>query len=157
MIEAVCDMTGQLATPDDVRTYMLAGRATLTIRSKKTGTRFTYKINKLKDKSIWFVNVLRGPDNTSDFTYMGIIKEGTTPEQKFFTLTSKSRVTKDALSVKAFLYLTEHIFSDEGIASLFLPEQLEVWHEGHCGRCGRKLTVPESVQRGIGPECWEKM
>jgi hypothetical protein len=36
-----------------------------------------------------------------------------------------------------------------------LGRLLEVWHEGRCGRCGRALTVPESVERGIGPECWE--
>jgi hypothetical protein len=28
-----------------------------------------------------------------------------------------------------------------------------VWHEGRCGRCGRKLTVPESIESGFGPEC----
>lgn len=33
-----------------------------------------------------------------------------------------------------------------------LPE-CEVWHEGRCGRCGRKLTVPESIETGIGPDC----
>jgi hypothetical protein len=24
-----------------------------------------------------------------------------------------------------------------------------------CSLCGRKLTEPESIKRGIGPECWE--
>jgi hypothetical protein len=26
-----------------------------------------------------------------------------------------------------------------------------------CGKCGRKLTNPISVRRGIGPICWEKI
>jgi len=30
-------------------------------------------------------------------------------------------------------------------------------HEGKCGRCGRKLTVPLSIETGIGPECASKM
>jgi hypothetical protein len=34
-----------------------------------------------------------------------------------------------------------------------LPESLEIWHEGSCLRCGRKLTVPESIESGYGPEC----
>ncbi len=38
-----------------------------------------------------------------------------------------------------------------------MPEQLEVWHEGCCGKCGRKLTDAESIARGIGPECYGKM
>ena len=27
----------------------------------------------------------------------------------------------------------------------------------HCGCCGRELTDPESVERGIGPICWKKL
>lgn len=26
-----------------------------------------------------------------------------------------------------------------------------------CQRCGRKLTDPESIQRGYGPECWAEL
>jgi hypothetical protein len=34
-----------------------------------------------------------------------------------------------------------------------LPAGVEVWHEGHCMRCGRALTVPESISTGLGPVC----
>lgn len=34
-----------------------------------------------------------------------------------------------------------------------LPSQIEVWHEGRCGACGRRLTVPESIANGLGPVC----
>jgi hypothetical protein len=37
-------------------------------------------------------------------------------------------------------------------AKIKMPN-LEIWHEGRCGRCGRKLTVPESIHNGYGPEC----
>ncbi|MCH9729159.1 MAG: hypothetical protein K0U84_05675 [Actinomycetia bacterium] len=30
-------------------------------------------------------------------------------------------------------------------------------HSGNCGFCGRKLTDPASVERGIGPECLKKL
>lgn len=26
-----------------------------------------------------------------------------------------------------------------------------------CQKCGRKLTDPDSIQRGYGPECWEEI
>ena len=29
----------------------------------------------------------------------------------------------------------------------------DVHHEGKCGKCGRPLTVPESVKTGLGPIC----
>lgn len=33
------------------------------------------------------------------------------------------------------------------------PEGFEFWHEGRCGKCARRLTVPESIAQGFGPEC----
>jgi hypothetical protein len=30
---------------------------------------------------------------------------------------------------------------------------MELWHEGRCGKCGRALTVPESIESGLGPVC----
>lgn len=34
-----------------------------------------------------------------------------------------------------------------------LPEKAQVWHEGRCGACNRPLTVPESIENGLGPVC----
>jgi len=34
-----------------------------------------------------------------------------------------------------------------------LPEKAQVWHEGRCGACNRKLTVPDSISAGLGPKC----
>lgn len=31
---------------------------------------------------------------------------------------------------------------------------LEIMEESRCGRCGRQLTDPVSIERGIGPECY---
>lgn len=36
------------------------------------------------------------------------------------------------------------------------PTQCEVLEEVRCGRCGRELTDPVSIMRGIGPECYEQ-
>jgi hypothetical protein len=38
-----------------------------------------------------------------------------------------------------------------------LPDFIEVWHEGKCGKCGRTLTVPSSIESGIGPECMKSL
>lgn len=152
----VCDMAGQLRSPADVKRFMYAGNAIFTIRSKKTGNRFTYKVRrsdfgeKIADpKAVWFVSVLNGPDNWTNYAYMGIIKT----DQKEFNWTKKARVGEDAASWIAFKWL----FTTINEAPIFLNSQVEIWHEGKCGRCGRKLTVPESVERGIGPDCAEKM
>ena len=35
--------------------------------------------------------------------------------------------------------------------------RFEFRHEGRCGRCGRALTVPESIDTGFGPHCAAEM
>ena len=133
----------------DVKTYVLAGHATVTISSQRTGARYTYKVSRAKDndgqpKDLWFVGLLRGPDNEVDYAYLGMI-DGT------FKTTAKSKFRNTSTPVRAFAYFWRNV--DAGR----MPPEVEVRHEGHCGRCGRALTVPESIDRGIGPECAAKM
>lgn len=131
-------MCGVLA-PGRREAYILAGNATVTVKSLSTGTRFTYKVTKA-GPTVYFVGVLSGPDNEVDYSYIGIVRRGV------FTLTRKSRAGMSAASVRAFAWLSRNWEDDRA----------EVWHEGRCGRCGRTLTVPESIKSGIGPVCEEK-
>jgi hypothetical protein len=135
--------------------FIMAGNAYLTLVSKKSGNRYTYRVNRSKDNedqntlfptpakkpATWFVSLLKGPDNTNDYVYLGVIQDN------MFRLTRKSRMTSDSVPVKAFSWTFTKL------AANTLPDDLEVWHHGRCGRCGRMLTVPESIERGIGPEC----
>lgn len=64
----------------DVKSYALAGLATITLTSQRTGARYTYKISRAKGadwdgspKKLWFVGLLTGPDNESDYEYVGLI------------------------------------------------------------------------------------
>jgi hypothetical protein len=132
----------------DVKAYTLAGNATLTLTSEKTGARYTFKVSQAKDddgapKEMWFVGLLVGPDNYSDYRYMGVLAGC----QKMFKLTGKSKYTPDSIPVKAFEFFWNRIVEER------MPPQMEIRHSGNCGRCGRKLTVPESVDSGLGPEC----
>lgn len=38
------------------------------------------------------------------------------------------------------------------------PEQIKQWGDitGHCIKCGTELTKQESIDRGMGPTCWNK-
>jgi hypothetical protein len=158
----VSDMAGELNSVSKVLGFMFAGNATFTIRSRKSGTRYTYKVRKA-DKlpncpwlTTWFVNLLCGPDNSNDFAYLGTIKlddrQKNVPlaDARHYSHGKASRVNATAPSAQAFMWLYRNL--QTGV----LPDSVEVWHEGRCGRCGRKLTVPESVSRGIGPECAER-
>ena len=134
----------KLQTWDIVRAFVLAGNATFTLVSIKTGTRFTYKVTKAENgKRLYFVKLLGGPDNESDYRYMGVLDSNGA-----FRRTAASKVGESAPSYKAFAWFW---------SLKALPSTIEVWHEGRCGMCGRKLTVPESLERGIGPDCAGRM
>ena len=34
-------------------------------------------------------------------------------------------------------------------------DRIQIWHQGVCSHCGRVLTDPKSIERGIGPKCYE--
>lgn len=152
---------GQLRTADAALRFILAGNAYFTLRSEKTGVRYTYSVTRADDDNQqamfstslskeprWFVALLKGPDNSADYAYLGMITGEKVP---VFRLTRKSKMTTDSAPVRAFGYALSNLVRG------CIPEALKIFHDGKCGRCGRHLTTPESVERGIGPECAEKM
>jgi len=136
---------GRLETAADARDFILAGKAYVTLVSKATGTRYTFKINPPKGKtSPHFVSVLFGSNNEEDYVFMGtIFPDG-------FRRGPRSAIGEDDVRVRAWGWAWAQIAAGK------MPDKLEVWHEGRCGRCGRLLTVPASIARGIGPECASK-
>lgn len=131
-----------LTSVETLRTFALAGKARFTLRSKRTGVRFTFKVTQKGEGAPHFVSLLTGSNNEADYAFLGTVFEG-----KTFKLSPKSRIGAGAPSAKAFAWLWL------GLGQGVLSEQVEVWHEGRCGRCNRLLTTPESVERGLGPEC----
>lgn len=124
------------------RDFILAGNAYLTLVSDKSKTRYTYRIKKSNERTLFFVSVLYG-DNTKEYTYIGLIRE------KTFELARKA--SPDDPRVKAFAWTWAFLKREDRV-----PTTLEVWHEGRCGVCGRKLTVPSSIAIGVGPDCQTK-
>jgi Family of unknown function (DUF6011) len=132
-------------TASSFKQFALAGNARFTIVSKKTGTRFTFRVRQPGPDRPWFVSLLTGSDNESDYTFFGTIFQNGS-----FRHSKKSSISSLAQSVVAFDWFWKHLQVDDFD---FLPAQVEVHHEGRCGRCGRALTVPESIESGFGPEC----
>jgi hypothetical protein len=141
--------TAKLLNASHARVFALAGNATLTLVSVKTGTRFTYRIREAGDEHnrVWFVNMLNGPDNEADYKYLGRV-DG----RLHLHIGRKSPrpydISPDAKGAQAFTWFWNRMMSDQSFEGL-----IEVWHEGRCARCARKLTVPSSIESGFGPEC----
>lgn len=151
------DFRNQFTDPIAARQYLQAGKATVTLVSKKTGARFTYRVTTPKDRETGepvkdgtlMVGVLSGPNNNADYQWLGRVS------RDIFWVGRKNprpgEIRKDAPSARAFDWTWRMLLRGT------IPSDLEVWHEGSCGRCGRKLTVPASVARGFGPECAGKL
>lgn len=131
----------------NARTFLLAGKAVFTLQG--VNSRYTYKIVR-KDASgsylqdVYFVFLLTGPDNTSEYTYLGILDSASGQVR----LTRKSTYRDDSTPVVAIRWALKHIWAERP-----LPTPAAILHAGRCGRCGRLLTVPESILSGFGPEC----
>lgn len=144
---------GELADPAAIAAFMLAGNATFTVVSEATGTRFTYKVSAKKGDEEGtgplFVKVLRGADNEGDFEYLGTLWRD--PAGAIYRHGRKSRYGAGTPCARGFAWLTRQVFgAAPGLSGA------RFYHEGRCCRCGRKLTVPESISTGWGPECARK-
>lgn len=136
-----------ITTINAIVAFLFAGKARFTLVSSATGTRFTYRVTKAaNDDGPWFVSVLSGSDNEADYSYMGCIF----PDRPARLVhTRKSRVTSEAPSAKVFAWYLHQL----EVANEDNLGKVEFHHDGTCGRCGRALTVPESVETGLGPVC----
>lgn len=136
--------------------FILGGKAIFTV-ANPTGEHYTFKVTRKEADErfdrrgdglpTYFVKLLTGPDNGSDYTYLGIL--GSNGAVK---LTKASHYTDDTKPVRVIRWAMGLIFAGRS-----LPAGYKVHHEGRCGRCGRRLTVPESVESGFGPECSGRM
>ena len=123
-------MATPFTSPDAAKKFMLGGKSYTTLVSLASGARFTYRIE-LADKKqptdadCFFVSVLNGPDNWVNYKYIGIIKNNE------YRWTAKSKIAEEAPSVKAFKFCFAHLSKNSIVG-------FEVWHEGKCGRCGRR-------------------
>lgn len=133
--------------------FILGGKAIFTV-SNPQGERYTFKVNR-KDaearfdrpndgQPTFFVSLLTGPDNGADYAYLGVLGQ----RDDSVRLTKASRFTDTTRPVRVIRWALGLVFAGRS-----LPEGYQVHHEGRCGRCGRRLTVPESVDSGFGPEC----
>jgi len=135
------------------KNFFLGGNATFTVDNGR-GTHYTFKIRQPKKDNPrftgpapHFASLLTGPDNENSYSYLGIVDNNMTVR-----LTAKSKMNDDSTPVKVLRWVLSLVATNGS-----MPDGYKVHHEGKCGCCGRTLTVPESIERGIGPECWSRI
>jgi hypothetical protein len=133
------------------REFLTSGTAIFTV-SNPEGAHYTYRISAPDEQRdpanpTYFLSYMYGPDNTSDYTYMAMMNGG---GAVFLTKASKVKAGEKIFEVAKWAIRVVW----NGKAA---PEGYKIQHIGKCGRCGRPLTTPESLETGIGPICSGKM
>lgn len=117
-------------------TYTLVGprgRRTIDVKTvvNKHGSDFEVKFEGRRT-----VKLLTGSDNETDYTMIGWLDGDT------FVPTFKQRNTANEIIGRAFTQIVT-----SGI------DGYEFMVASRCRRCNRKLTVPSSIDAGLGPDC----
>lgn len=139
--------------------YMLGGHGKATLVGSKS--RYTYRFGSKKTPTgpnqdsgfsekkvldLVFVSVLTGPDNETDFQYIGYISRSR-PD-------GLNQGKKGNPNHPAYRALTWYLQAIQ--FAPYAAAKATFMHEGTCARCGRALTTPESIEIGIGPVCLTK-
>lgn len=70
-------MKNRLQTIEEIKCFMFAGKAIITLESKETSNHFTYCIyQSRKYKHLFWVSLLSGPNNLSDYRILCCINSG---------------------------------------------------------------------------------
>jgi hypothetical protein len=123
--------------------FVRSGHALFTVQNTATGNHFTYLVSYQNSAGLGWVTVLTG--NDGQYQYVGLIGRNGQ-----FRWTRASKFSFESPSVQVIGRLINH-WIPEGF-----PPTVRFLHHGLCGKCGRLLTEPESIARGIGPICAEK-
>ena len=144
---------GKIRLADGLR-YMLAGKSEFTMISLRTGGRLKYKLTKKQTKNnkddtsefIYYVNTFDG----GEYKYAGVLFYDRVEDVFRFGKGAKGKIPSTHINIQSLLFVINKL--NEGNDAI----NIELYHVGKCGRCGRKLTTPESLLLGLGPECSAK-
>lgn len=111
--------------------FILAGNSQFVLENDKTGNHFSYIVKKQKT-GVWYIYHLTD--------YLGTVRADMTAKI--------NQHTTRILATKAIFWYLKQL-----IDKIPIPPQVHLYHLGRCGKCGRPLTDPASMERGIGPYC----
>ena len=139
-------MAAATMTISDYR-ILLSGKATFTLES--SGKRYTYRIKRVESEqegrdASFFVSLLTGSDNENNYTYLGML----IARQGRFVTTKSSRLPISSDPCHGIAWLVGKLFNNQP-----LPASVRLLWADQCQRCGRKLTVPSSIDARLGPDC----
>lgn len=126
--------------------FLKSRKPMFTIKSLVTGNHFSYQLKHPKrqggDHLLTMSYIFSHPISGGHRKYLGYVNwEG---EQVSAGMSGDDR---DPAFIALAWYL-RYLWSLK-----IAPHSAQLIHSGKCGRCGRELTDPRSIETGLGPEC----
>lgn len=139
---------------ENVKQYILGGKSKFTLTNVSTNNHLTLKITKVKDfreqnafTNGYYVSVCT---DYLEFNYIGLLLSRNDEFFKF--IPKKSFKDMNGKSVATVQYIIKNFLND-----FKTHPDMKFYHFGCCCRCGRTITHPQSIERGIGPDCQRMM
>ena len=127
------------------RVFILGGRAHFSIINTINNKEYKYRVCKSKDGKIFYIKV----KTAQRYEYVGYLKIINDNSIRY-SKGKKGTLTSNDEAIKGILYALKHGNNE-------LPNPMKMTHHCLCAKCGRKLDDEESILRGFGPVCWEKI
>lgn len=136
--------------PEVIRNYIDGGRGIVTLANIESEVHHTYEFRlpnnpKSFGKEVLFVYTLI---KENVWIYVGMYDRNVCQ----FKLTRRSNFGQDSKIVKGVEYILRR-----ACCAYSGDSPMHVYHEGVCAVCGRRLTTPKSIERGIGPKCYAQI
>jgi len=120
-----------------------------TLENSETGNYLTFKVKQIKKnyKEVpgqFAIECKTLGDKAHGYKFLGFVDLN---ERKF----KKRYWDSNFVGFKTWVWLLKNLERLEDFT------KLAIYHEGRCCKCGMPLTVPESIDSGIGPDCKKTM
>lgn len=128
-----------------------AGRAVLTFFNPATEKHITVHVKQARDKKdrkvrlpIFFVNISLLGDKEQGMIFAGTVFQDT------MTFKPAKNLVPDSQLAQVFNFVLTAV----GHPQILRTKGISLLHEGRCCRCGLPLTNPQSIERGLGDDCF---
>jgi hypothetical protein len=134
---------------DEFRSFVFQGKAAFTLENKETGNYVVYRIqskkrkrNQPEERRLFDVYVRALGDGWRGNRYIGQV------DRKTGILKTTYGSDPNSVGIRTFNWLINKWKRLDQF-----EDKMNMYHMGICCKCGRDLTVPESIENGIGPQC----